>query len=190
MTAMQEQQFPRPLKLTVDNFMALHEAGAFQGLSKVELINGEMLTMSPQHLPHVWAKSQLSFRLFDALRSLGSPLAPFIEGTVAMSDIDAPEPDIVLAAVPHRAGLIPVTSVQLVVEVADSSLRFNSKQKARLYAAHRIPEYWVLGIPTETVQQMWAPTDGLYTQTRTLRIGERIESVTIPGLVIESDGLI
>lgn len=66
MTAVQEQHYPRPLKLTVDNFMALDEAGAFRGLSKVELIEGELLTMSPHHHPHVYAKSQLAFRLHGA----------------------------------------------------------------------------------------------------------------------------
>ena len=190
MTAIQEHGYPRPLKLTVDNFMALHEAGAFQGLSKVELIEGELLTMSPQHAPHVWAKSQLAFRLFDALRQLGSPLCPLIEGTIAMSDIDAPEPDIVLATSPLGLRLIPVASVALAIEIADSSLLFDLARKAELYASHRIPEYWVLGLPTATVEQMWNPSDGAYRERRRLNFGERIESATIPGLAVETDGLI
>jgi len=190
MTAFQEQEYPRRLKLTVDNFMSLHEVGAFRGLSKVELIEGELLTMSPQNRPHVYAKTHLAFRLFQALQTLGSPLEALVEGTIKMSDQDAPEPDIVLTTAPRGSGLIPLSSVELVIEVADSSMPFDLGQKAKLYATHRIPEYWVLGITTETLQQMWSPKGGVYTQTQIVRLGEPIESVTIPGLRIESDGLI
>jgi Uma2 family endonuclease len=190
MTAIQEPGYPRPLKLTVDNFMALHAAGAFQGLSKVELIEGELLTMSPQHRPHVYAKTVLAFRLFEALRQLGSDLLPLVEGTVAMSDINAPEPDIVLTTAPQGSGLIPLASVELAIEVADSSMPFDVGRKAELYATHRIPEYWVVGLPTATIEQMWLPSGGAYTERRELKIGERIESITIPRLAVETDGLI
>ena len=190
MAAIQEQSYPRPLKLTVDNFMALHEAGAFQGLSKVELIDGELLTMSPQHRPHVYAKTFLTIRLFRALELLKSPLVPLVEGAIAMSEVDAPEPDIVLTAAPLGDGLIPLASVQLAIEVADSSMPFDMRRKAELYATHRIPEYWVLGIPTKTLEQMWLPSGGTYTQRRTIQIGELAESATIPGLFVETDGLV
>jgi len=190
MAAIQEQGLPRRLKLTVGNFMALHEAGAFQGLSKVELIGGELLTTSPQHRPHVYAKTQLTIRLHEALRELGSALVPLVEGTVAISDVDAPEPDIVLTSEPRGSGLIPLVSVALALEVADSSLAFDLGEKAALYARHGIPEYWVLAIPMATVEQMWLPAEGGYRQSRTIQLGERIESVTIAGLSVESDGLI
>jgi Uma2 family endonuclease len=190
MTVIQETGYPRPLKLTVDNFMALHASGAFQGLSKVELIEGELLTMSPQHRPHVFAKSVLAFRLFEALKQLGSDLLPLIEGTVAMSDVDAPEPDIVLSTAPQGTGLIPLASVALAIEVADSSMPFDVGRKAELYARHRIPEYWVVGLPTATIEQMWLPTGGAYAERRLLKIGDRIESATLAGLAVESSGLI
>lgn len=190
MTAIQEQGYPRPLKLTVDNFIALHDAGAFRGLSKVELINGELLTMSPQHRPHVYAKTQLTIRLHEALTALRSPLVPLVEGTIAMSDVDAPEPDIVLTTAPRGSGLIPLASVELAVEVADSSLAFDLGQKAELYARHGIPEYWVIAIPNASIEQMWLPNGGSYQQRRTIRIGGTIESLTIPDLAVESDGLV
>jgi Uma2 family endonuclease len=190
MSALQETGYPRPLKLTVDNFLSLHAAGAFEGLSKVELIEGELLTMSPQNRPHVYAKSVLAFRLFEALSRIGSDLLPMVEGAIALSEFDAPEPDIVLTTAPRGSGLIPLSSVQVAIEVADSSMPFDLGRKAELYARHRIPEYWVLGIPTRTVQQLWAPTDGVYAEHRELEMGQRLVSLTVPGLTVESDGLI
>lgn len=190
MTAIQEQTYPRPLKLTVENFMALHEAGAFEGLSKVELIEGELLTTSPQHMPHAHAKTMLAVRLFQALQALGSPLLPIVEGTVGMPADSAPDPDIVLTSAPLRDSLIPVGSVTLAIEVSDCSMPFDAGRKADLYATHQIPEYWVLGIPTLTVEQMWQPGNGRYSCRRQVALGERIESVTIAGLAVETDGLI
>lgn len=170
--------------------MALDEAGAFRGLSKVELIEGELLTMSPHHHPHVYAKSQLAFRLHDALRAARSELVPLIEGAVKMSDFDATEPDIVLCRPARWAKLIPGHEIRLAVEIADSSLAFDLREKTALYARHRIPEYWVLGIPTATLHQFWAPSEERYLESRTINIGGRIESITIAGLAVESDGLI
>ena len=186
----EDQSFPRPLKLTVDNFMALHEAGAFDGLSKVELIDGEMLTMSPQHRPHARVKSRLHLRLGIALSALDSALEAIVEGTVVMSSRDAPEPDIVVTSEPEGDGLIPVSSVELVIEIADSSYPFDAKGKAELYARHRIPEYWVIGLPVESVEQFWAPTGGAYTQRKKIALGQQIESVNIPGLVVETNRLL
>jgi Uma2 family endonuclease len=190
MTAIPEQAFPRPLKLTVDDFLALHRAGSFEGLSKVELIEGELLTMSPQHRPHAFAKTMLAIRLFQALQSLGSDLLPIVEGTIDLSSDSAPEPDVVLTAAAFGSGLIPVASVAIAIEVADTSMPFDAGRKADLYAKHRIPEYWVLGIPSRTIEQMWLPSGGGYAERRTMEIGSRIRSVTVPGLEIDTGGLI
>jgi Uma2 family endonuclease len=186
----EDQTFPRPLKLTVDNFMALHEAGAFEGLSKVELIEGEMLTMSPQHRPHARVKSRLFRRIADQLTRLGLQLEPLSEATVDMSRIDAPEPDIVVTSAPEGDGLIPVASVELIIEVADASYPFDTSGKSALYAKHRVPEYWVVGIPVERIEQYWSPANGAYTQSRNIPLGEPVESVTIKGLVVATTNLI
>ena len=185
----EDRAFPRPVKLTVDSFMALHERGAFAGLSKVELIEGELLTLSPQHVLHARAKTELAFRLRDALRAMNSVLELLIEATVLLSDENAPEPDIVIADRVTETDLVPLGAVKLLVEIADSSLARDVGDKARLYARHGVPEYWVVAIPDRTIEQFSAPSGGAFTDRIAVPFGQPIKSITIPGLEIDTAGL-
>ncbi len=190
MTAIRPVAMPRPLKLTLDDFALLHEAGAFEGYSKVELIEGVLYTMNPQRTRHAYAKTELAFRLYTALKALGSDLFPMVEGTIAMPPRSAPEPDIAIGRIgPGMSGYVALSAIELVIEVSDSSLRHDMGRKKRLYAGQNIPEYWVVDLGRGALHQFWSPTDLVYSEARTLDLGERMESVTIPGLAVETDGL-
>lgn len=181
---------PQPVKLTVEQFELLDGSGAFDTYRKTELIEGAIYAMQGQFRPHTFAANELMFRLRMKLQEMGSNLMPLIEGTVRMPPFSAPQPDIAVTADPKGPGYIPLNSMALVVEVSDSSASFDLNKKKALYARHAIPEYWVLEIRTSTLHQFWLPARSAYQQHRALSIGELIESVTIPGLVVESDGLI
>ena len=191
MTAIQPLSAPRPLKLTLDDFALLHEAGAFDGYSKVELIEGVLYTMNPQQTRHAYAKTALAFRLYVALKSLGTDLFPMIEGTIAMPPRSAPEPDIAIGRFgPGGTGYVPLSAIALVIEVSDTSLRYDLGKKKRLYARERIPEYWVFDLRKRKIHQFWAPSDSAYAEGRVANMGEAIGSATINGLQVETEGLI
>lgn len=181
---------PEPLKLTLADFELLHRAGAFEGYRKVELIEGVLLTMSPQQRAHSFAANELAFRLRLALSAIGSSLLPLIEGTVAMPPRSAPEPDIALTDSPKGEGYIPLESLALAVEVANSSVRFDLGAKAELYAKHAVPEYWVVDLRKRQIHQLWAPSETGYRERRAVAIGEPIESVCVPGLAVQTEGLV
>lgn len=191
MTVIQPLNVPQPVKLTVEQFEMLDASGAFDGYAKTELIDGAIYAMNSQYSAHALAKSELGVRLANALRALGSSLRMVVEGTVDMRPVSAPEPDISLAEVkPGIRTYLPLEAVALVVEVADSSIAFDLNEKAQLYAKHAVPEYWVLDLPGAMLHQLWQPTKSGYEQGRSLELGERIESVTIDGLTVESGGLV
>lgn len=190
MTVIQPINVPQRVKLTIEQFELLDRSGAFDGYAKTELIEGAIYAMQGQFRPHSFAKSELYFRLRMALNAIDSPLMPIVEGSVAMPPLSAPEPDICLTAAPRGEGYIPLDSVALAVEVSDSTAAFDLKDKAALYASKGVPEYWVLEIPAATLHQFWSPAEGHYRESRSIPTGERIESLTIPGLAVESDGLI
>ena len=101
---------------------------------KTELIDGAIYAMNPQHRPHVRIKSELAFRLRLALEAIGSTLFVAIEGTVAMPPNDAPGPDIIVTSEPEGEGPFPISSIALLAEVADSTIRLDLGQAHR-YAA-------------------------------------------------------
>jgi Uma2 family endonuclease len=189
MTAVQPINVPVPVKLTIEQFVLLDRSGAFDGYAKTELIEGAIYAMQGQFRPHAYAKTELAYRLRQALDALGSALYPIGEATVGMPPVSAPEPDISLTSAPIGEGYVPLDSVALAIEIADSTAAFDLGQKALLYAKHAIPEYWVVEIPAQRIHLFWSPAESGYRESRTVTIGERLESVTIPGLAVETGGL-
>ena len=190
MTAIRPVDVPQPAKLTIEQFELLDRSGAFDGYAKAELIEGAVYVMQGQFRAHSFAKNELTYRLRRALEDQGSDLLPQSEPTVAMPPLSLPEPDIVVTSAPKGDGYTPLDSLALAVEISDSSAAFDLREKGQLYASHGVPEYWVLEIPAAMLHQFWSPSERGYRESRSIPVGERIESATIPGLAVESDGLI
>ncbi len=74
----------RPLKLRVEDFLALNDSGAFAGYGKTELLQGEIVYMNAQHRPHARAKASLSRALDEALAGIQSQLTVLTEVTVSV----------------------------------------------------------------------------------------------------------
>lgn len=180
---------PLPLPLRVEDYLLLDEAGAFGGYSKTELIDGEIVYVNAQHRPHGFVKMEFYDRLRDGLRSIGSPLRPLVETSVAMPPHDAPEPDIVLTSEPRGEGLIPLDSVALIVEVSDTTIEFDLGAKAELYARHGVAEYWVAAIEARALHQHWTPREGDYAHRRVFPFGDLIAAATIDRLEIDTSGI-
>lgn len=176
---------PLPVKLRTDDYLLLDEAGAFRMYQKTELIDGEVYFMNAQHRPHALIKIELYDALRDALQACNSNLRAMVEASIALSNHDVPEPDLLLTSEPKGLGLVPLYSVALVVEVSDATLEQDLGRKQRIYAAAGIPEYWVADVNAKMIHQMWAPGGEAYTEKREVALGERIAAATIAGLMVD-----
>ena len=100
--------------------------------------------MPPQNSPHFTALSLVE----DALRSIfPTGYAIRVQGPLDVSPSSQPEPDI--AVVPGSArdyAKAHPTTALLVVEVAESTIRFDRGEKASLYASAGVPDYWVVNL--------------------------------------------
>lgn len=181
---------PKLAELTLNDFRTLHEAGAFDNRRKIELIEGVLFERAPQLIPHARFKFRLAMHLANALTELGSLLEVLVEATVAMPSKSAPQPDITLAGEQCGKGYVEVSTVALLVEVASTTYRLDSGDKAALYALNGIPEYWIADLQRERIEQFWTPISGEYTQRRSVRLGERIESATLSALALDTRGLL
>jgi Uma2 family endonuclease len=137
-------QVPLTLKRwTRVEYERLVDLGAFEG-DPVELIAGQLMVAEPQNSPHATAVGAAD----DAVRA-ALPPGFIVRAQMPLAlDVDsAPEPD--LAVVPGRRAdyqRAHPTSAALVIEVADSSLEFDRREKAGLYARARIAEYWIVNL--------------------------------------------
>ncbi|OYY79267.1 MAG: hypothetical protein B7Y43_02225 [Sphingomonas sp. 28-62-20] len=183
MTLQERPPAPGKYRLRVEDYLTLDASGAFEG-ARTELIEGEVIVMSPQYRPHGMAKMALYDALRDALRSIGSPLTPVVEFSLEIDGHSLPEPDIMLTSEPMGEGAVPLASVALVIEVAGPTLASDLGTKARLYATAGVPEYWVADVEAKVIRQMWAPEGEAYAQACEVAFGERIEAATVAGLVV------
>ncbi len=132
-----------PLRWTRDEYYKLAEAGFFAG-KRVMLIDGEVYTMSPQNEPHSTGIIVTAHALYAAF---GEGVTYRQQMPLDLGQSSDPEPDIAVVAGPPRSR--PVrrpNAALLVVEVADSSLAFDTGDKASLYAAGGIIDYWVVDL--------------------------------------------
>jgi Uma2 family endonuclease len=188
MTAQDLLKPPGRYKLKVADYLTLDRSGAFDGV-RTELIEGEVIVLSPQARAHMFVKDELAYRLRTALESICSELFVGTEGSVEIDSESLPQPDIVLTSAPRGEGFIPLASVALVVEVAVTSLHYDLKRKLAFYARHSVPEYWVVDVKRGVIHQMWAPQDEAYSERREIKLGERIEVATIKGLAVDTGNI-
>lgn len=129
---------------TADQFHTLCDSGWF-GRRKVFLVDGEILEVPLPNPPHDYALNELYEFLRTAFPAPGHHVRNQ-QGFNAGLDTD-PGPD--LCVVPGRnsdyRGVHPTAAV-MIAEVADSSLAYDRRGKAHIYAAAGVPEYWVLDV--------------------------------------------
>jgi Uma2 family endonuclease len=145
-----------PHRWTIAEYRELHRTGLFHNV-KTMLIRGELFTMTMPKPPH---DTSLSL-MYEALRGL-CPANHYVrnqQGFDIGSDND-PGPDlaIVPGSIRDYANSTP-TVAALIVEIADSSLKFDTTTKAELYATAKVPEYWVLDIENRQLIVFRDPRD-------------------------------
>lgn len=178
-----------PVRLNCRAYRLLAEAGSLQGHGKTELLDGAIYAMSPQYRPHGFVKDEIAYRLRRALEALGSPLHVATEQSAALSPFSEPQPDIMLTREPRGDGPIPGASVVLICEVSASTLAFELREKARIYAEAGVLEYWVADVEARMIHQMWAPVGDRFTRSREMPFDTGIESTTIPDLRVNTAAL-
>ena len=179
---------PRPVLLTVDDFVLLSQAGAFDEHGKVELIDGTIVAMNAQYSRHSRAQRHI-FRELDAACAALPGLEAFFELSMRIVPRSMPRPDLsVVRDVGPNAPAEP-DQVALAVEIADTTARYDLDLKARLYARAGVTEYWVVDLEGRVLHQMWSPGADGYAERREVALGERVEAVTIGGLRVDTSDI-
>jgi len=170
------------LRLTFAEFDRMVADGAFDALRdrRIELIHGELRSMSPPGPDHSEAVSCLTGWSDTAV---GKKLARRrVQDPVAIPELDSqPQPDLAWVRGRSYRDRHPLpTEVLLLIEVADSSLDFDCGEKAELYAAAGIQDYWVVSLPERLVHVYRQPKDSAYADHRTAGMGEEIAPLAYP----------
>ena len=183
-----EEHEPVRHLLTVDDFLILDRAGAFDEIGRVELIDGEIYVLSPLFRPHGLTVVELTVAFRLALREINSPLKLYAGLSAHLDRHNLPEADLVIATDEDDDFASPA-SVRLLAEVSYSSLRHDLKRKGALYARTGVPEYWVADVKGRKIIRMSAPEGLAYSARDEFPFGAIIPSATIPDLIVDTAAL-
>jgi Uma2 family endonuclease len=149
-------------RFTRAEYYRMAEVGILGEADRVELIEGEIIEMSPigrRHRAFVGNLNQLL-----AVRLAGRAIV-WMQNPIVLSEDTEPQPDLAVLRrrrVPYKEREAWAEDVLLLIEVADSSLAYDRTTKLRLYAEAGIPEYWLVDGASETVEVHCAPSAGGY----------------------------
>jgi Uma2 family endonuclease len=167
---------PQARLWTRNDYYRMAEAGLFVD-QRVELVEGEILTMSPMNPAHA-ASLQLVTRALEA--ALGKDRCVRVQLPLHVDDQSEPEPDLaVVPGTPRDYRQHPTTAL-LVVEISDTTLIFDRERKRELYARAGVPEYWIVNLLKRRVEVHRVPVGGDYTQTSTCDSANTLTSLAAP----------
>lgn len=138
-------------------YYRMAEVGILKPTDRVELIRGEIVQLSPIGPRHSAFVNNLTQLL--VLR-LGGRAIVSVQNPVVVDDYSEPQPDLVLLrrrAVPYKEAHGTPQDVLLLIEVAETSIRYDRTTKLRLYAEAGVPEYWIVDCVAESVEVFRSP---------------------------------
>ncbi len=165
---------PQPHRLTVAEYYRMAEAGIFKEDDRVELIEGEIFDMSPIGTDHTSVVNRLNF-IFT--RCLGIRAIASIQNPVRLNPRSEPQPDLALVRYRqdfYRHAHPSPEDILLLVEVADSSLRYDLEVKLPLYARHGIPEVWIVDLEHRRLEVHRRPAENTYLEKHCPARGETV----------------
>ncbi len=178
-------------KFSVVQYDRMIASGAFAGKNhrRIELIHGELREMNPIGEPHATAVDQLAEWSFD--QAPRDTVRVRVQNPVAFIELDSePEPDLVWAVRRHYGQNHPEgKDVLLLIEVAESSLEYDRKEKAELYAAAGVQDYWIVNLVERVIEVRRAERDGAYQEVKSYGAGKSVRPLAAPQVELSVDWL-
>jgi Uma2 family endonuclease len=153
----------------------LVESGAFAS-ERVELLDGMLVTMTPQDAAHAHTVQRLAEALTLALR--GKAIVR-TQSPLALLDDSEPEPDIAVVRLGDYSASHPAEAI-LVVEISESSLRRDRLVKGPIYARAGVEEFWLIDLGARVVDVHRYPDSGRFTSIVRVEEGESLRLLRFP----------
>ncbi len=181
---------PAPWAFTVEDYHRMGAAAILKEDDRVELIEGEVVRMTPIGPSHMRCVNFLNRFLVSFV---GDSLVVSIQNPIRLDEYSEPQPDVVLLR-PHAGWNWRVTpgprDVVAIVEVADTTLRYDRKVKLPMYALAGIPELWIVDLQGEGIERYTEPELDQYGAFARAGRDEQLESIVVPGLILSVNAVL
>lgn len=167
---------------TVTEHERLGEAGIFSADDHVELIEGEIVELSPIGKRHAACVGRLTRTLTLLLQSKA---IIWVQNPIRINDFSEAQPDVAvlkLRADFYEQALPTPADVLLVIEVSDTTLEYDRQIKLPLYARAGVPEVWLINLTDERIEIYAGPSGEGYRITDSATRGDEAQAHTIADL--------
>lgn len=185
MTALRERKI-----FTVRDYHKMIDAGVFVGNSDYELIEGEIVKKMTQGDFHIACINRLN-RLFS--RNCGDEIIVSVQNAVIIGDISEPEPDVALLKFRedfYSAGKATAEDVLLLIEVSDSTVKYDRNVKMRIYAEAGVAEVWLVNLPRQILEVHLEPEKGKYRLVKKYEKSESVAPSLLPDIKLKVSEII
>lgn len=175
---------------SVTDYYRMTESGILSEADRVELLDGEVIEMSPIGSRHAGAVNRLTELL---IRLLAGSAVVAVQNPIRLDDYSEPQPDLTVsrARADYYTESHPTPDdVLLVIEVADTSVEFDRAVKLPLYATAQLPEVWIVNLLEDCVEVYSQPANDGYQKSQTFTRGEALAAHTIPNLTLKVDTIL
>ena len=187
---MNDASAPSRHRLSVDDYHKLGEAGILNEDSRVELIDGELIDMAPVGGQHVGIVNRLN-KLF--VLALGDEATVSVRNPVTLPPHSEPQPDVTI--VRSKGALAPLAvptpaDILLLIEVADTTLRYDRGTKLPLYARAGIPEVWIVDVQGSGIEMHRDPSGSVYGYAGRAGTGHQLSPLNLPHIRLAVDDIL
>src|SRR5712692_3167368 len=177
-------------RFTWDEYHKMAETGILAPTQRVELIEGEIVDMTPIGRRHVACVARLT-HIF--VRGVGDRAVVLVQSPLRLAEHSEPQPDLVVLH--PRADFYAERDagprdVLLVIEVADTSEHYDRHVKVPLYAQHGIPEVWLVDLTAGSVTAYRQPGAEGYEQTIVARGHDELRPLAFPDFVVTAASIL
>ena len=162
------------LKFTTEQYRQMGESGILMPRDRVELLEGEIIQMSPMGSRHAGCINRLN-QLFSL--ALASQAIVSVQTPIHLSDYSEPQPDFAILK-PRRDFYIEEhpqpSDVLALVEVSDSTINYDRTEKAPLYARAAIQELWIADLNALAIEVYRSPNSDRYRDVQVLQKGQSL----------------
>ena len=174
---------------SVHDYARMRKIGILTEDDRVELIDGEVRTMSPIGPLHAAIVRRLVKRLIELVgdQAIVSPPNP-----IQLNDHSEPQPDVAILRLrdDNYQRAHPVAAdVLLIIEVSDTTAQYDRIEKLPRYAAAGIPETWIVDVEQRVVEQYTHPVRDQYARLQKYFPGDTITSPVVPAIALNADDL-
>lgn len=177
-------------RFTVDEYHRMGDAGILTGDDRVELIDGEIVKMSPIGNRHLGCVNAAAAKLTIAL---GQRAVVSVQNPLQLSDLSEPQPDIVVLKPRndfYRSKRPETADALLVIEVADASITYDRDVKLRLYAEAGVLEVWIENLEEDVLLVFQDLTDAGYKTQRSLPRSATVSPGAFPDVILQVEDLL